>query len=197
MTDVGGQTIALVEMHPLGVVLRAPMQVDLFLSTCKHFKASGYGFIATNLCGRFKSVAVLTKSAEDAEAWADQLRSAAKTAYPNDRELEWIYGVDTGTSSLAIFSVLSSHGHLAQLKRDQLGDPPRDPSDFGRCHRLLEHIPEWRPRLAEVAERFPIWRGLVENWSELERIYLRDFESGRSDELYQRMQKLIDRTRKP
>ena len=69
-------------------------------------------------------------------------------------------------------------------------DASRDPDDFGRCHRLLERFPEWRERLPEVADKFPVWRGLVAEWDRLTAIYLRDLPTGRSDELFQEIQRL-------
>jgi hypothetical protein len=74
---------------------------------------------------------------------------------------------------------------------------PCDPADFGRCHRLLLLVPEWRKDLAKVAEIFPAWKPLVDNWPELERLYMKGLESkdGKAHELYARMQVLNDEGR--
>jgi hypothetical protein len=48
---------------------------------------------------------------------------------------------------------------------------PLDVDDFGRCYRLLLLFPEWRPRLGEVAERYPHWRPLVAAWNEITASY--------------------------
>jgi hypothetical protein len=72
---------------------------------------------------------------------------------------------------------------------------PSDPDDFSRCYRLLLKFPEWRERLQEVADRFPEWKGMVDNWDELERLYLRDKPN--CTEMYLLMQKLNGYDPKP
>ena len=69
---------------------------------------------------------------------------------------------------------------------------PLDPGDFGRCHRLLKDFPEWRARLQEVADRFPSWQPLVDNWPRMEELYERDRSTGRSAELFELMERLIE-----
>lgn len=79
---------------------------------------------------------------------------------------EWAAGRDTGTSSLTIYHVMTgnpSHHHGY--------DTPSDPSDFGRCYRLLKLFPQWKPRMPEVAAKFPKWKRLVAEWDELEKMY--------------------------
>jgi hypothetical protein len=77
----------------------------------------------------------------------------------------WLRGRDTGISSLTIFAVLNN-----QVVNNHY-DVPHDPDDFGRCYRLLKLFPSWRPRLPEVAARFPEWGPLIQEWSEIERLY--------------------------
>lgn len=98
----------------------------------------------------------------------------------NDKYIEWYRGGDTGMSSETIFEVMTN----IPVKRH---DIPYDPSDFGRCHRLLELFPEWRSRLDEVAQRFPVWKPFVDNWAKMEEIYLRDLPTDKSAELYDLM----------
>lgn len=63
---------------------------------------------------------------------------------------EWRQGPDTGTSSIAIWEVME--GQRSTLRDGGFPPIPHDPSDFGRCYRLLQLCPHYRPRLAEVAE---------------------------------------------
>lgn len=108
-------------------------------------------------------------------------------------ELTWLFGRDTGLSSLTIFSVLSKHEIARQsalAKIGRRGSLPRDPEDFGRCHRLLECFPAWRERLPEVAECFPGWKALINAWEELTSLYLEELPIGKCPKLYDRMQKL-------
>lgn len=69
-------------------------------------------------------------------------------------------------------------------------DIPHDPQDFGRCYRLLGHFPEWRERLAEMAEVFPKWGPLVESWPELESLWEAERHKSKAPKLYERMREL-------
>jgi hypothetical protein len=80
---------------------------------------------------------------------------------------DWLSGDDTGISSRTIWSVMMKRQPESRF------DPnvPHDGADFGRCYRLLKRFPAWRPRLAEVAAKYPAWAGLVEHWAEVEALY--------------------------
>jgi hypothetical protein len=79
------------------------------------------------------------------------------------RPLDWLQSGDTGSSSKAIAAFMQG--------RSSSGDFPFDSSDFGRCHRLFQAIPEWRNRLPEMAVKFPHWKPLVAIWAELEKLW--------------------------
>lgn len=84
------------------------------------------------------------------------------------RLADWLASGDTGTSSKAIMLWLS-----ARKVADTWGaDTPSDAGDFGRCMRLLERIPEWKPRMAEMAEAGGLWPTFSKRWPELTRVYL-------------------------
>lgn len=114
------------------------------------------------------------------------------------RALQWVFGNDTGQSSMTIAAVMLNLPP-ASINRPSI---PYDAGDLGRCLRLLERLPEWRARLDEVASAFPQWRPLVENWTELERLYAdeaRDLAASgtaehrhRMDRTYHRINELID-----
>lgn len=95
----------------------------------------------------------------------------------------WLTSGDTGTSSETIWHVMT----LQAVTRVGL---PCDPSDFGRCHRLLEVMPEWRARLPEVASVIPAWTPLVDAWDELTALYLEELPSGSCPKLWARMRTL-------
>ena len=79
------------------------------------------------------------------------------------RLAEWLVGRDTGSSSKAIMLWLS-----AGVKDETWGaSTPSDPSDLGRCLRLLERIPEWKPRIGEMAEAGGEWPTYVEYWQKM------------------------------
>lgn len=103
---------------------------------------------------------------------------------------DWMLSGDTGISSKCIYAVMTG-----SKCRDS--SPPSDPSDFGRCFRLLQHFPEWRPRMGEVAAKFPEWTALVRQWSELADLYKLESKnpSGKAPQLYDRMKVLVDEGR--
>jgi hypothetical protein len=105
---------------------------------------------------------------------------------------EWIVSEDVGVSSRTIWAVLMGlfHKPLTGPEKQKSGgrwDVPHDPSDFGRCHRMFQHIPAWKGRLNEVAAVFPAWEPMVREWDRMAEIYERDLESGKSPELYELM----------
>lgn len=97
--------------------------------------------------------------------------------------LTWWRSWDAGISSKTIAHVLGGVPWLESFHPDI----PHDPSDFGRCHRLLALFPAWRVRLGEVAKRYPVWAPMVREWAAMEQLYREDFASGRSDRLFDLM----------
>lgn len=74
----------------------------------------------------------------------------------------WIVSQRTDLSSTTIWGVLMG---VPAVAID--ADVPANASDFNRCAELLELIPEWKPRLQEVAAAFPEWKGIVLGWDRL------------------------------
>ena len=112
------------------------------------------------------------------------------------RQLQWLLGNDTGISSRTIFGVLTLgdqwHGRHAYLGAGL----PRDPTDLGRCIRLLEAIPEWRSRLPEMAAAFAEWGPLVRDWDALESLYREEEPSGTAPKCYEAMRARIEEGRR-
>lgn len=78
------------------------------------------------------------------------------------RALKWAIGGDTGSSSKALCAHMSGNE-----PEDRFRDYPSDPADLGRCLRLLGAIPEWKPRIPEMAAYGTGWAGLVKRWDEI------------------------------
>ncbi len=104
-----------------------------------------------------------------------------------ERALGWIVGDDTGISSETIWCVMMG---VPEARPSSRADPPSDPSDFGRCYRLLSAIPEWRERLHEVPAFFSEWSIFVDRWGDMEALWLEEFRSGKCPKLYALMQRL-------
>lgn len=82
----------------------------------------------------------------------------------------------------------------AGMTRDSIGDFPWDPSDYARCRRVLDLIPDGATRIAELATMFPgtKWPALVAVWPQLEELWLeeRDNPSGQAPKLYALMDRV-------
>lgn len=99
--------------------------------------------------------------------WRDEITRTLKDDLPQHA---WWRGVDVGSSSAAIFAVLSSYDQLrkeaAALSRKS---HPHDADDLGRCLRLIQAFPGWRDRLPEVAAAYPDtpWPAIIAKWDVL------------------------------
>lgn len=82
-----------------------------------------------------------------------------------ERFRDWEVNGETGISSRAL-------GGFMTGKRRPPGDTvPRDLDDFRRCALLLDRIPEWEPRMAEMSSLGGHWEQLAPRFSEMLTIY--------------------------
>lgn len=79
----------------------------------------------------------------------------------------WLRGRDTGISSMTIYGAITGQPMTCDP------DIPYDPSDFGRCYRLLKLFPHWRSQLPQVAAKHPRWIPFIDNWDRLTEMYER------------------------
>lgn len=181
-----------IERMPHGYVVRGNIPVSELSGIEAMARAAGFDKLMFGLGG---GVSLGITNDEHAAAWRDEIAARAKLVANGDRELEWLRGHDTGVSSLTIFSVFSEKHGAAALASARHADAPYDPSDFGRCYRLLKLFPEWRARIGEVAVRYQGWSGLIGAWAELEALYDEESKSpsGMAPKLYARIQKLRER----
>lgn len=93
------------------------------------------------------------------------------------RAVLWSVSDDTGLSSKTIWAHM-----MAGMAPERGADYPRDVSDLGRCLRLLDRVPEWKPRIQEMAKYGKYWAALVERWDELAAMYAAEMlaHSGRT-----------------
>jgi hypothetical protein len=102
--------------------------------------------------------------------------------------LKWLNGNDTGISSQAIMTHMLGEHPTSDTY-------PSDPSDLGRCIRLLRVIPAWHQRIGEMAKIGHVWASLVTHWDELEMLMSDevgfDWQKGeRAPRTYDRMKSL-------
>ena len=102
--------------------------------------------------------------------------------------LAWIVGRDTGLSSKTVWAVM-----MGVEKYLDHASPPYDPSDFGRVYRLLKIMPSWAGRMSEVADKYPKWKPLVDNWVELTALWEAESPTGPCHKMHNRMRELSGR----
>jgi hypothetical protein len=108
------------------------------------------------------------------------------------REIEeWLTGDDTGCSSMTIWTT-----YIGLPNQDP--NIPYDPSDFGRCYRLLQLIPEQERDglLKRVATEYPIWKPLVREWKMMEKLWEEESPDRCAPKLYELMEKLHEESKK-
>lgn len=104
------------------------------------------------------------------------------------RLTDWLFADDTGVSSKTMAGI--AMGVNPAVMRAYGIDAPHDPSDFGRCYRLVLAVPEIIDAFPEIGRRVPKFAGILKNWDELCGLYERDMPTGRSDDLYDRIKEL-------
>lgn len=104
----------------------------------------------------------------------------------------WLSSDDTGMSSLFLASKLAPE----QVSEQEYAIP-HDPSDFGRCIKLLEAEPALRDRLAIMRSVSNQWSQLVERWDEIERLLCEEAPdwsngNGRAPKTYALIQEIVN-----
>lgn len=106
----------------------------------------------------------------------------------------WLRHGYRGVSSETIFAVLKG-SDLPITSPALCRSPaefchPLDPSDFNRCHKLLEIVPEWRDRLDELKALGDPWPALVDNWDKLTEMLKEHLAGGDWRPMYDFMKEL-------
>lgn len=99
--------------------------------------------------------------------------------------IEWFAGDDTGLSSK----------HMAAVAAGVAGNGnhPLDPSDLGRCIRLVENVPEVRDAFPAIRASGPKWATVITHWDELVALYAQESLGRRyftASKTYERMKAL-------
>lgn len=100
--------------------------------------------------------------------------------------IEWMFCGGTGISSETMAAIALG----VEMKGSFGFDAPHDPSDFGRCYRLVKDVPEIKLAFSEISKKVPKFAGILSSWDELCGLYERDLSLGRSPELYERIKEL-------
>lgn len=171
------------------VLVHGTLPIDDLVALQKSWEKRGLDSMATGVATALGATLAVCRE-DDIEAWTQEVNKQAALQSNGDAELEWLLGTDTGISSKTIFFVLASTEQLRTCTNLDWDDVPHDPSDFGRCHRLLEKFPAWRDRLDEVAEAYPAWQPFADAWEQMTALYLEEAPTGYCGKLYDFMRKL-------
>lgn len=104
----------------------------------------------------------------------------------NNNVRYWIVNGDRGASADAIVSKMEGIT-ISSIWRNA---HPTDPSDFYKCLKLLEAVPEYKNRMYEMAEVSEQWKSLITHWGELEELLQEEIITGRAPKLYNRMKEI-------
>ena|ERR1700693_5653270 len=110
------------------------------------------------------------------------------------RLIQWKFGDDTGVSSETLAAIALGVRRKSSFFHGE--DCPHDSGDFGRCYRLVMHVPEILDVFPEIAKKVPSFKGILENWDELCLLYEQrgtDQDAGRQFLL--RLQELRSKTK--
>ena len=116
-----------------------------------------------------------------------------------DKILNWLANGETGESSKAIAFKMAG-----VEKNYKWGSHPSDPGDFKRCLKLINLIPEIRPRLDEMRSVSVCWNALIEHWKEVEDCFMsevaewltKDYSALWASKTFDLMEKIYKEARK-
>lgn len=98
---------------------------------------------------------------------------------------QWLVHGERGASSEALCFHL--YPELNPGADEVPTNTPRDPSDFQRCVRFLEAVPDARDRIMEMSEVSQAWAQMAGQWDELEQIYAQERGQESAPRLYERL----------
>lgn len=117
------------------------------------------------------------------KTWVEPQPDMSQSEY--DRIGWWIENGQKGTSSKTMLFICYGKRLTSELSH------PLDPSDFMRCHKLVQTVPEIKHRFYLLKEHSPVWSNLVDNWDELTELLNEQLTgANKNNGMYELMQKL-------
>ncbi len=159
--------------------------------------------------GQPPDVQALTEQLQDEKIRAAQ-QAGTEDAAPAQASFSpnaqaWLAKGRRGLSSCAMFGKFT--GVRPGMLRDEDGWPhPHDPDDLLRCLKLLRDVPEFAPRMPEMAACSASWAALCEAWDELVALMSVELPPAQWDKLpsgarapktFARMRQILDAVRAP
>ena len=87
-----------------------------------------------------------------------------------EKVIEWLFNGDVGVSSKTIAASVLRINFNSDKSYNYPGIP-HDKSDFSRCLKLIKFADIPMSELEILAETYPMWKPLVENWERLIFVY--------------------------
>lgn len=113
----------------------------------------------------------------------------SETLTMEQRLTRWALSGDTGASSETLACAVLG---LPDTSRRFGFDVPRDFSDFGRCYRLVQIVPEILTMWDKVRAACPAWGPIIDNWDALVARYQADSLTNDTDTCRALLQELAD-----
>jgi hypothetical protein len=105
------------------------------------------------------------------------------------KAIAWMDSREAGASSKVMIKKILN---IPSTKDVEYQPYPVDPSDFGRCYRLVnQHLPELKEKINCLKSVSKKWSILIENWSELEGLYEEERTKKKAPKLYKRLKELL------
>ncbi|RIV20373.1 hypothetical protein DYU11_20190 [Fibrisoma montanum] len=132
-----------------------------------------------------KSFAKLHRSCK--KTWTEPVNATPSERTEKQNAMWWLANGERGVSSETIFKYLSDD---VSIERSRWESHPLDPSDFRRCHLLLEAVPQFRAKLDRMRAVSPVWARLVDHWGKLTDMLLEQMVTRKDNGMYDFMKSL-------
>lgn len=159
--------------HEHGLIVRGDLPVTMERLCRTHFSKPRRAVMLPCLGRFYEAVMVVARDKGAADAWIAEVEEELDRQY-GDGPARWYFGLDTGVSSLALYSAISLGLRRADVSL------PQDRADFGRCVRMLVRFPGWQSKAERVGAILgPEWAKLLRRWREARAYY----KAGDDDQL--------------
>lgn len=126
--------------------------------------------------------------------WTEPVNENAENKTATDNALWWLKYGEHGASSAGIWYHMTkgSYGDMGPVDnfKFHLRPHPLDPSDFYRCYKLLNAVPQWKKRIGEMGQHSEVWQKLVDNWDKLTEMLEEQLQTKKANGMYEFMQQL-------
>lgn len=165
-----------IHQHPkgFGLYVIGGIPVTELVALSKAWRKAGLTHVSGRIAMALGASIAATDNGPLAEQWEKEINDqAAMLPTPAER---WLASTNVGMSALTLFLALADGEPRVQATRRLGGGTylPTDSASMALCVLLLDAIPEWRGRLAEVPAAFPKWAPFVAEWPALEALLASD-----------------------